>query len=173
MFRPLWLIPVLLTGLAIPAIAADLPKSGSFDIQTGWKSIGETTQVADKHTLGTWKSWGVSFNAAGNGPLHMGPAVCTTESEAIEGTGTAGGKCAWSDADGDKIFSDWSGKFTPTSALAGSSTITSGTGKYNGIHGNGPFTCKVLNAATSQSVCTQHFDYQLTLEATGTSTPSK
>ena len=173
MSRALSLTSVLLFALAMPAIAADLPKSGSFDIQTGWKSIGETTQVADKHTLSTGKVWGVSFNTAGSGPLHMGAAMCTYEAEAIDGAGPAQGKCAFSDADGDKIFADWSGKFTPTSATAGSTKITAGTGKYNGIQGSGPFTCKTLNAATGQSVCTQHFDYQLTLEATGSSTPSK
>ena len=173
MSRLLILVAGLTIGLAMPAIAADLAKTGSLDIRTGWKAIGEVTQVAEKHTLAAGKVWGVSFNAAGSGPLHMGPAVCTYQAEGIEGTGVTQGRCAWSDPDGDRIFSEYSGKFTPTSAAAGSSTITSGTGKYAGIQGNGPFTCKVLNAANGQSVCEQHFDYRLTTEATGSTTPSK
>jgi hypothetical protein len=75
-------------GLAVPAIADDLPKSGSFDLQTGLKFIGDATQLAEKHTLTAGKVWGVGFNAAGKGPLHMAPTVCTIETEAIEGTGT-------------------------------------------------------------------------------------
>jgi hypothetical protein len=164
MFRSLTLIPVLMVGLALPAIADDLPKSGSFDLQNGLKFIGDTTQVAEKHFLTTGKTWGVSFNSAGKGPLHMATFVCTNDFEVIEGTGTGRGKCAWSDADSDKIFAEWSGKFTPTSTAAGDVTITSGTGKFAGIQGKGPFHCSKANA-NGQQACMQHFDYQIT--ATG------
>jgi hypothetical protein len=158
-------------GTATQALAADLPKSGSFDLQTGLKGIGEATQVAEKHILAAGKFWGVSFNTSGSGPLHMSPAVCTYASEVIETAGTVRGNCAWTDPDGDGIFSEFSGHFTAMVGGSGLSTITSGTGKYSGIQGKGPYTCKTLNA-NGQSICTQHFDYQLTAEATGTSTAS-
>jgi len=171
MSRSLMFIPVLTISLATPGLAADLPRSGSFDLQTGLKVIGEATQVAEKHNLFTGKIWGVSFNTAGDGPLHMATLVCTNESEGIEGSGTNQGRCAWRDVDGDQVFAKWSGKFTPTSAGAGLTTITSGTGKYAGIEGNGPYSCQTLHAATGQYVCKQHIDYQLT--ASGSSMPSK
>lgn len=171
MLRSLILVPALTIGLAVPATAADLPKSGSFDLEVGWKAIGEVTQVADKHIFAAGKVWGVSFNTSGKDPLHLGPALCTYEGEAINGAGTNRGRCAWSDADGDKVFTEWSGKFTAGVGGTGSSTITLGTGKYQGIQGSGPYTCKVLNAANAQSLCKQHFDYQLTAEASGSTTP--
>jgi hypothetical protein len=129
MLRSLVIISVLTIGLAMPAMAqqkSNLPKSGSFNLHTGFKAISEATQVEDKHTLGSGKSWGVTYNDAGSGPLHLATIVCAWFNEAIDGAGTSQGKCAWSDPDGDKIFADYSGKFSPTSPLAGEATIISG-----------------------------------------------
>jgi hypothetical protein len=143
---------LLTVSLAAPAIAADLPRSEKLDFSTG-------------------KVFGVSFNTAGDDPLHLDAAVCMYENEGFEGTFMTRGKRAWSDADGDHIFSEYTGKFAPTSGSAGSSTITSGTGKYAGIRRNGPWTCKTLSAANGQLPCKQRFDYQLT--AGGSTMPTK
>jgi hypothetical protein len=161
---------VLLSGLATSAIAADLPQSGSFKLHTGFKSISEATQVAENHTLVGANSWGVSFNDAGNGPLHTGPVMCKSITENIEGVGAYQGKCAWGDSDGDKIFTDSSGKST-SNGLVGTGTITGGTGKFAGIHGKTAFQCKPLSPPTAQAACNHQFDYELT--ATGTSTPKQ
>jgi hypothetical protein len=170
MIRSLVFIPVLTIGLAIPAIAADLPKSGSFKIHAGYKVIGEASQIADKHTLVASTAWGVSYNDAGSGPLHMANIVCKSISEVIEGAGTYQSKCAWSESDADKIFTEATGKFTPTSGLAATGTITGGTGKFSGIQGKTAAQCTTLSAM-GQASCALQFDYKLALEATGTSTP--
>jgi hypothetical protein len=167
-------IAALALGIATPALAqqkADLPKSGSFTVHSGFKSIGETAQITDKHILVANNTWGVSFNDAGSGPLHIGPIVCKSINESIEGAGSYFGKCAWSDSDGDKIFTDSSGKFTPTSGLAGTGIITGGTGKFSGIHGKTAFQCKTLSAPTGQGACMHKFDYELAAEATGSTAP--
>ena len=161
-------VAAVATGLAIPAAAADLPQSGSFTIHSGWKGMGETTQIMEKHAYGAGTFWGVSYNDAGSGPLHIGPALCTYVSVMVDGAATSQGNCAWSDTDGDKIFTDYSGNFT-SAGFAGMNTITGGTGKYSGIQGKAPFQCRALNDK-GQLSCTQQFDYQLTV-ATGTSTP--
>jgi hypothetical protein len=161
---------VLLSGLAMPAMAADLPQSGSFKLHTGYKSVSEATQVAENHTLVASNTWGVSFNDAGSGPLHMGPVTCKSTTETIEGVGAYHGRCAWGDSDGDKIFTDSSGKST-SSGLVGTGTITGGTGKFAGIQGKTTFQCKTLSPPTGQAACNHQFDYQLT--STGTSTPKQ
>jgi hypothetical protein len=175
MLRSLVFIPLLTIGLAMPAIAqqkTELPKSGSLKLHTGFKVIGEPTQIIkDKHSYNTERAWGVSYNDAGSGPLHISSMICTSVSEAIEGAGTDQGKCAWSDADGDKLFIDWSGKFTPTTGLAGMIAIASGSGKFTGIQGKGLFQCMGVNVDQGQYSCTQQLDYQLSSELTGTSTP--
>jgi len=150
MLRSLVLIPVLTIGLVIPAIAQEkayLPMSGSFRLHTGWKLVGDTTKITNKLTYGSGSIWGVAYNDAGSGPLHMGAVVCTDAYEVIEGVSASQGKCAWSDADGDRLFTDWSGKgaSTSTSDFVGMNTITGGTGKFNGIQGKAPFQCKALS----------------------------
>ena len=41
------------------ANAQQLPKSGTFTVQSGWKAIGETTQVAEGRTYGSGNLWGI------------------------------------------------------------------------------------------------------------------
>jgi hypothetical protein len=55
----------LTTALAFgfPAIAADLPQSGSFKLHSGWKGVGEVVQVGDNHVFGTGNFWGVTLGA--------------------------------------------------------------------------------------------------------------
>src|SRR5258708_18205103 len=142
-------IAALALGIATPALAqqkTDLPKSGSFTIHSGFKSIGEASQIADKHTLVANTAWGVSFNDARSGPLHMAYVVCKSISDVIEGAGTYQSKCAWSESDADKIFTEGTGKFAPTGGLDVTGTITGGSGKFNGIKGKYAAQCTTLGA---------------------------
>jgi len=109
---------------------ADLPKSGSFNIHSGWKAVGEVTKLSDDHLYGFGSFWGVTYNDAGSGPLHAGPVVCPYTLEIIKGAGTSQGSCAWGDAEGDRIFTSWSGSLTPAGELDGMNQITGGTGKF-------------------------------------------
>lgn len=155
----------LLSGASLAACfgmasAQQLPKSGTFTVHSGWKSIGETTQAAEGRTYGFGSFWGVVFNDKGAGPLHSGPVVCPYTFEILGGTLSAQGQCSWSDPDGDRIFTDWSGSLPPNSQFDGMNKITGGTGKYAGIQGKAPFRCKALNAS-GQWACTQQFEYRL------------
>jgi hypothetical protein len=140
--------------------AQQLPKSGTFTVQSGWKANGETTQVAEGRIYGFGSFWGVVFNDKGAGPLHWGPVVCPYTLEVINGALSAQGQCSWSDADGDKIFTDWTGSMPPNAQFDGLNKITGGTGKFTGIQGKAPFHCKALNAS-GQYACTQQFEYRL------------
>jgi hypothetical protein len=107
----------------MPAITQEkayLPMSGSFKLHTGWKLVGDATKIKDKLTYGSRSIWGVTYNDAGSGPPHMGAVVCTDAYEVIEGVSASQGKCAWSDADGDRLFTftDWSGKSASTGDYA-------------------------------------------------------
>jgi hypothetical protein len=154
---------VLTAALAFgsPAIAADLPQSGSIKIHSGWKGVGEVVQVDKNHVFGAGQFYGVTFNDAGSGPLHKGAVVCTYTLELMNGAGPAQGPCAWSDSDGDKFFTYATGKFEASGALSGEHKITGGTGKFAGIQGKGVLQCTVLNDK-SQVACTQQFEYTLT-----------
>ena len=154
---------VLGTGLALSAAAksGDLPQSGSFKIHSAFKGNNQVAQIGDKHFMGSGNSWAVTYNDAGSGPLHMGSALCVYTLDDRSGSFAFGGYCAWGDADGDKIFTEWTGKGTDGAGSEGLNTITGGTGKFAGIKGKAPFQCKDINAAQNQASCTQQFEYSL------------
>ena len=154
----------LAIGIATAALAQDrtaLPSSGSIKIHSGWRANGEGVQVAENHLLYSGVVWGVTFNDAGSGPLHMGQAVCALASETTNGGGTGEGHCAWGNADGkSKILTSFSGKVSPTGVFEGTQQITGGTGEFNGIQGQSKFHCQLLNDK-GQYVCDQQFEYRL------------
>lgn len=161
LFQPLLARNALAWSLCLfsGALLADsLPKSGSIDFHTGCKSTNEVIEVAPKHFQGHGHDVGVTFNDKGSGPLHHGAFNCFYTFEVIEGKGPAKIYCTFSDADGDRIFTDASGSISD--GASGTNTLTGGTGKYAGITGSGPWKCN--GAGThGEWYCHQRFDYKL------------
>ena len=155
-----FLLAICFAAYCTAANAQQLTKSGRFTVQSGWKAIGETTQVAEGRTYGSGNLWGVVFNVDGAGPLNWGTGVCPYILEVKGGALSAQGHCSWGDASGDKIFTEFTGSMPPNAAFDGLHKITGGTGKFSGIQGNARFHCKALNAS-GQYACTQRFDYRL------------
>ena len=156
----------LLAGLSVVAFcaaagAADLPKSGTINWHTGWKVAGDAMTVADGHMQGHGSVVGTSFSDKGSGPLHLGAAECFYTFFIIDGTGSNQGYCAFGDADGDRIFTDFHGKVgLPNGYDEGTNVIAGGTGKYAGITGSGPWKCKG-SGANGGAQCKQSLDYKL------------
>jgi hypothetical protein len=146
-----------------PAVAADLPQSGTIKIHSSFKSNSQAVEVGKKHFMGSFIGWAVTYNDAGSGPLHLGAAMCTSSFDDINGSADYdGGRCAWGDAGGaDKFFIVWSGKGTDNVGAQGTGTITGGTGKYAGIQGKMAWQCKDVEPSQWLVACTQQFDYQL------------
>jgi hypothetical protein len=141
------------------ANAQQLAKSGSISFHTGWKDTGEALTVADKHMQGHGSVVGVTFNDKGSGPLHFGPAECFYTFFVVDGRGKNKGFCAFGDADGDRIFTDWHGTVNSDHEES-TNEIVGGTGKYAGIQGSGPWQCKGAGQ-NSETLCTQRLDYRL------------
>jgi hypothetical protein len=158
-------LAVLVSGLSVAmfcgaANAQQLPKSGTISINSGWKANGEVVQVAEGRVLGWGAFYGVTFNQRGSGPLHMGHAICNYMLDLTGGAGPGRGTCAWNDADGDKIFTDYAATLGTDGTLNGVNQITGGTGKFSGISGKAPLQCKALSAQMHFG-CTQQFEYRL------------
>jgi hypothetical protein len=145
-----------LTGAT--AGAQSLPKSGSINFHTGYQ--GKAEAMTDKHVQGHGTAIGVTFNDKGSGPLHGGPATCFFSFNVIDGRGKNKGYCAFGDADGDRIFTDWHGNADPDGNDDGINEIVGGTGKYAGIQGRGPWKCRNAGA-NGELFCNQRFDYRL------------
>jgi hypothetical protein len=159
-------LAVLATGICIATFCAaasgqQLPKSGSISFHTAWKFTGEALTVADKHVQGHGSVVGATFNDKGSGPLQLGPAECFITFFVTEGRGKNKGYCAFGDADGDRIFTEFTGTISSgDQGDQGINEIAGGTGKYAGIQGSGPWKCK--NAGPNGEVqCAQRLDYRL------------
>jgi hypothetical protein len=146
---------------APPIIAADLPQSGSFKLHSGWKAVGEVVPIEKDHIYGGGLFYGVTFNDAGSGPLNNSPAICNYTIELINGAGPVEGSCTYSDSDGDKMFTNYTGKFAASGAFSGLYQITGGTGKFKGIQGKGTEPCTTLNDQ-GMYACTEQFEYTIT-----------
>lgn len=139
--------------------AESLPKSGSISFHTGFKYTAEVVSPAEKYVIGRGNSTGATFNDKGSGPLHLGPANCSEGFYLQDGKGKDYGYCAFGDADGDRIFTQYWGTLGPDGA-GGTNEITGGTGKYAGITGSGPWKCKMAGA-NGELQCAQRLDYKL------------
>lgn len=157
-------LAVVVTGLTLGTLCAaagaqQLPKSGSINFHTGWKITGEAITPAEKHMLGHGVVSGATFNDKGSGPLHLGPANCFYTFLVIDDRGKNKGSCAFGDADGDRIFTNFTGTLSPDGD-SGTNEIAGGTGKYAGIQGSGPWKCKGAGA-NGEHQCAQRLDYRL------------
>jgi hypothetical protein len=157
---------IFVAGLSLAAICAqasgqDLAKSGSISWHTGWKLTAEAMTVAEGQVAGHGTAIGTSFNDKGAGPLHLGAAECAIAFFVGKGSGSNVGYCAFGDADGDRIFTEFTGKLgLPNGYDEGTNVIAGGTGKYMGITGRGPWKCKGLGG-NGAIQCAQRLDYRL------------
>lgn len=141
--------------------AQQLPKSGSISWHTGWKIAAEAMTVAEGHLEGHGTAVGTSFNDKGAGPLHLGAAECVVAFFVVKGSGSNMGYCSFGDADGDRIFTEFTGNVgLPTGYDEGTNVISGGTGKYAGITGRGPWKCKTVGG-NGGIQCAQRLDYRL------------
>jgi hypothetical protein len=158
------LTPIFLLSIAFlvmplsGSLAADLPKSGSFKTPSGFKAVDEATQVGDKRTFSHGVAWGIVTE---DNPLHIKTAMCPYVSDADGDTISFNGRCAWSDAEGDQILTEWTAKFSISArAGEGDQIFTGGSGKFSGIKGSNPFKCQIVGDK-GQFTCTQQWTYQL------------
>ncbi len=159
-------VTVFSLGIALafgtPAKSADLPQSGTIKIHSNDKSNVQVVEVGEKHIMGSGNLWGVTYNDAGSGPLHMGAWFCAFSFENVNGPPNYSGSCAFGDAGGaDKILITFSGKGNDNGGDQGTGTIIGGIGKYAGIQGKMAWQCHPVDAAQNVGACTQQFDYQL------------
>jgi hypothetical protein len=139
---------MLAAGLVLPALAED---AGTIKLHSGWKLIQE--RVDKGVAYGTL--WGVTFNDAGSGPLHMAPVSGTYN--LTQETSKGEGELTWGNGD-DQLKGPFTITVTPEGKATGENRVT-GTGKLAGITG-GPFACAFVSVKPEdqQAVCTQVFN---------------
>ena len=90
-----------------------------FKTESGFKGVEDMIPVGEKHTYSHGVTWGI---VPIDNPPRSKTAMCPYISEPVGDTSTCKGRCTWSDADGDKIFTTSSRKFSATEAGSGPQT---------------------------------------------------
>ena len=131
--------------LSSSALAADLPKSGTYTAHFGWTFSGQVQELGANRVVYVGVLPGVIFNDAGKGFLHKARVDCTLFNDVNQGRANANGSCVVTDADGDKVFLEWKCAGAMP-ACPGDERFVGGTGKYNGISGSSKFQGNFIGA---------------------------
>jgi len=143
-----------------PALAAELPKEGSFDYTACWSGIANPVAFSKTHTASSYEMMGALRSNTPGGMFDKNTFRCVGLNASLNGKNTGSAVCEAMDADGDKHLSFYSigdGKTTRE-------TIA-GTGKYEGmvltstVEPLGPL--QVIKAGTFQSCNRQTGTYKL------------
>ncbi len=140
--------------------AEQMEKSGKSTLHSAFKGVGNLTEVAPNRMHWGGIYWGHSFNDSMSGFLHRVVWNCPAAADIANGEVTFKGYCTLTDADGDKIFGDWSGGGPSTGEIVGHVNMTGGTGKYTGIKGGWDFQCRGVGT-DDQLFCTQQVEHEL------------
>ena len=147
-------------SVAVQVAEAQLPKSGTGTIHSGWKGMGTTTETGKNRMYWTGAFWGVSFNDEGKGFLHNAAWHCPAITDINNGMMSTKGSCTLTDSDKHKIHVDWTGKGKVGGEFKGDVTMSDGTGKYTGIQGGWDFRCMGVGP-DGQLYCHQKYNYKL------------
>jgi hypothetical protein len=131
-------LAVAAVWLSLPASAADLPKSGKYSGHYGWTFTGQVQKLGEDRVVYAGVLPGVMFNNEGKGFMHKARVDCTLFNDVNKGHANATGTCVVTDADGDKVFVEWSCAGVMP-ACPGTERFVGGTGKYKGISGDQKF----------------------------------
>ena len=118
---------LLLVGVG-GALAADLPKQGSYDVTTCWSGVSSTIAFSKTHTASSYELTGITRSNPPGGAFDMTATRCVGIGSSIEGKNTGMALCEAIDKEGDKYLTRTTSEGTKTvfEALAG-------TGKYEGM----------------------------------------
>ena len=118
---------LLLVGVG-GALAADLPKQGSYDITSCSSGVSSAIAFSKTHTASSFELTGTTRSNAPGGAFDMTTFRCVGMSSSIEGRNTGMNLCEVIDKDGDKYLVRNTNE-GPKSVLE----TLAGTGKYEGM----------------------------------------
>jgi hypothetical protein len=135
-----WTILALLVsaGQGVPGYAAE---EGTVKATSAWQGQGRFFQVGKDQAFFVGDFEGIMYVETKTGALDAAKIICpgTVDLNLKTGTQSGQGRCVITAANGDQVFATWNCTGTHTAGCAGMFTLTDGTGRFNGIVGNGEF----------------------------------
>jgi hypothetical protein len=123
-----WCVAVLLLVGVGAALAADLPKQGSYDITSCWSGVSSAIAFSKTHNAWSVENTGTTRSNPPGGAFDMITFRCVGMFSSIEGKNTGMNLCEAIDKDGDKYLT--------RNSVEGPKTVQetlAGTGKYEGM----------------------------------------
>ena len=123
-----YVLALLIVASPFSAIAAELPKEGSYDYTACWSGANNVITFSKTHTASSYEMTGTTRSNPPGGMFDKSTFRCVGINASLDGKVTASNVCETIDVDGDKrllSFSNIDGKTTRTNVA--------GTGKYEGI----------------------------------------
>ena len=129
---------------AAGAPAALAGEKSTVKASAAWVGQGRIFQtgVNEAMFLGAWG--GVLYVESEEGKLDAVDMVCpgSVDIELKSGNQEGSGHCAITDQDGDQVFATWTCDGPQLAGCDGTFTLTSGTGKFEGITGKSPLKAR-------------------------------
>jgi hypothetical protein len=140
--------------------SAGLAHADTVTLHSAYKREGTWREVGDGPLVWSGTYWFFGFNETGGGFGQRLASTCPATVMVAAGIARYVGFCVKTDPDGDQIFSSVQGVSAPDEPFAGNEVYISGTGKYEGIKGEGDFTCDAVGP-DEQGYCEHHVTYTL------------
>jgi hypothetical protein len=135
-----WIIFVLLisAGAGVPGYAAE---EGTVKATSAWQGQGRFFQVGKDQAFFVGSFEGVMYVETKKGALDAAKIICpgTVDLNLKTGTQSGQGRCVITAANGDQVFATWNCTGTHAVGCDSRFTLMDGTGRFNGIVGNGDF----------------------------------
>ena len=139
---------ILATVVVLSALGASpvtFAAEGTLKAMAPWKATSFAFPVGEDETYLVGVYSGILYADDGKGPMHTATIVCpgTVEGNLKTMTKTGQGRCIITDEDGDRVYARFNCK-GDLEGCRGPFKIVGGTGKFDGITGEGEMISKIL-----------------------------
>jgi hypothetical protein len=141
------IIPVTLAAAIFAAAGAPAATAGekaTVKASAAWVGQGRIFQTGVNDALFLGAFGGVLYVESEEGKLDAVELICpgTVDIELKSGAQEGSGNCIVTDEDGDQVFAEWVCNGQQLMGCKGTFTLTSGTGKFEGITGKSPLKAR-------------------------------
>jgi len=136
----LWMLIALLASAGQGSLSY-AAEEGTVKASSAWQGQGRFFQVGKDQAFFVGDFEGIMYVETKTGALDAAKIICpgTVDLHLQTGAQSGQGRCVITAANGDQVFATWNCTGTHTAGCAGMFTLTDGTGRFNGIVGNGEF----------------------------------
>ena len=141
------LIAMALAAAILATAGAPVATAGekaTVKASAAWVGQGRIFQTGMNDAMFLGAFGGVLYVETEEGKLDAVDMICpgTVDIELKSGAQEGSGHCAITDEDGDQVFADWTCDGKELMGCKGTFTLTSGTGKFEGITGKSPLKAR-------------------------------